>query len=596
MWGKRTAALLLCLMMAVLALPTIAMADDLLDVTFTPDTVVENASGKATVKFSLDNKSTSDIEIMQFVPQYEDNGIIVGNETVSVGTDNVISAGKTPGSIGVTINEALTSGRQYAVQFDVYYRVAGSDSVPTKITTSSVNIYKTSPSTATSTPEPEETAAPIDSNIALMLSSADATGNVVPAPKGNAGDTIHIRLPILNRSRSKVSKILVTPQLSATLDSFPFVIEAVDYTCKAPDLRAGELAEVDYTFKLSSKVTSGVKEVKFNAVYFNYAKEAYETATFSVFVTVVKGAAASLTDEDGITITSTPKIIIESYSVKPDKAEDQESGRLFAGEQFEMSFTIRNTSSKEAVQNIQITLSNEGGTIMPANNGSNSLYIDRIAAGGSAEKTLKMQSSPDAEDKAHTLSVKFGYESTETLKTYEATETITLPISQRMRVRIDDPVVYGDAMLGQSSPINFSLYNMGKASLFNCMVDVEGDGLKMEEPYFGGNITAGSQMRADFNVIPSTAGQIEGKVIITYEDVYGQETRVEKPFTLNVMENSMPNPDEGEGVFKPGFEEELKPATPVWVYIAGGVVVLGGLFVLIKTLRRKRRKRELEDV
>jgi hypothetical protein len=118
----------------------------------------------------------------------------------------------------------------------------------------------------------------------------------------------------------------------------------------------------------------------------------------------------------------------------------------------------------------------------------------------------------------------------------------------------------------------------------------------MEEAYFGGNITAGSQMRADFNVIPSTSGQIEGKVIITYEDVYGQETRVEKPFTLNVMENSMPNPEEGEGVFQPGMEEELKPATPVWIYIAGGAVILGGLFFLIKTLRRKRRKRELEDV
>ncbi|MEL7601559.1 MAG: hypothetical protein AAGU77_00225 [Bacillota bacterium] len=429
-----------------------------------------------------------------------------------------------------------------------------------------------------------------------MLSSADADGQIVPAPKGDAGDTIHIRLPILNRSRSKVSKILVTPQLSATLDSFPFVIEAVDYTCKAPDLRAGELAEVDYTFKLSSKVTSGVKEVKFNAVYFNYAKDAYETATFSVFVTVVKGATGTLTDEDGVAITSTPKVIVESYSVKPAKLEDQESGRLFAGEQFELSFTIRNTSSKEAVQNIQVTISNEGGAILPANNGSNSLYIDRIAAGDSVEKTLKMQSSPDAEDKAHTLSVKFGYESSETLKTYEATETITLPISQRMRVRVGDPVIYGDAMIEQSTPVNFSLYNMGKATLYNCMVDVEGDGLRMEESYYGGNISSGNEMRADFNIIPSTAGQIEGKVIITYEDVYGQQTRVEKPFTLNVQEAFMPGPEDGKDVFGPGFEEELKPKTPTWIFVAGGVILAGGVVTLLTALRRKRRKRELEDV
>ncbi len=583
MWGKRTAALLLCLMMAVLALPNMAMAAETGIEYSSSGSSFQLVNNKAIVQLVVNNNSGDDITVSDF------SASSISDE---LGTLKVIAS--TP-SKGKTI--ANGASEEFSIVITASGSSAGTFPVSIAAQLAVGNpISQTFLLTRTATEEPTETPAPTDSTIALMLSSADPTGAIVPAPKGNAGDTIHIRLPILNRSRSKVTKILVSPVLSATLDSFPFVIEAVDYTCKAPDLRSGELAEVDYTFKLSSKVTSGVKEVKFNAVYFNYAKDAYETATFSVFVTVVKGAVASLTDGDGVAITSTPKIIVESYSVKPAKPEDQESGRLFAGEQFEMSFTIRNTSSKEAVQNIQITLSNEGGAILPANNGSNTLYIDKITAGGSVEKTLKMQSSPDAEDKAHTLSVKFGYESSETLKTYEATETITLPISQRMRVRIDDPVVYGDAMLGQSTPINFSLYNMGKASLYNCMVNVEGDGLKMEEAYFGGNITAGSQMRADFNVIPSTAGQIEGKVIITYEDVYGQETRVEKPFTLNVMENSMPNPEEGEGVFKPGMEEELKPATPVWVYIAGGVVVLGGLFFLLKTLRRKRRKRELEDV
>lgn len=594
MWGKRTAALVLCLMMAVLTLPSAALAAGDLSITFNSATIVEDSTGKATIDFNIANQSISDITLLQVVPLYVSGGIIVSNDVATIDSYSLTaSGGTTTGSIIITINDALTSGKAYNAQLEVYYKI-GTET--RKLTSGDVKIYKTSPSTATTTPEPEETSAPTDSTIALMLSSADADGQVVPAPKGNAGDTIHIRLPILNRSRSKVSKILVTPQLSATLDSFPFVIEAVDYTCKAPDLRAGELAEVDYTFKLSSKVTSGVKEVKFNAVYFNYAKDAYETATFSVFVTVVKGASATLTDEDGVAITSTPKVIVESYSVKPAKPEDQESGRLFAGEQFELSFTIRNTSSKEAVQNIQVTISNEGGAILPANNGSNSLYIDRIAAGDSVEKTLKMQSSPDAEDKAHTLSVKFGYESSETLKTYEATETITLPISQRMRVRVGDPVIYGDAMIEQSTPVNFSLYNMGKATLYNCLVDVEGDGLRMEESYYGGNISSGNEMRADFNIIPSTAGQIEGKIIITYEDVYGQQTRVEKPFTLNVQEAFMPGPEDGKDVFGPGFEEELKPKMPTWIFVAGGVILAGGVVTLLTALRRKRRKRELEDV
>ena len=594
MWGKRTAALVLCLMMAVLTLPGVALAADPTIVVIgtaeeddgTP--IIYEVSGVA--QFSIRINSSAGLTI---------DKILAGDsKLVSIEYTPADDSGEIVVSPGVTkqitlncgVSSSLDSG-SYSTSIKLYTK----DST-TPIATTPIRLYKTTKSSSEVAEEAGETPDPTDSTVALMLSSADANGEIVPAPRGDAGDTIHIRLPILNRSRSKVTKVLVTPQISATLDSFPFVIEAVDYTCKAPDLRAGELAEVDYTFKLSSKVTSGVKEVKFNAVYYNYAKNAYETATFSVFVTVVKGASSTLTDEDGVAITSTPKVIIESYSVKPAKLEDQESGRLFAGEQFEMSFTIRNTSAKEAVQNIQVTLSNEGGAILPANSGSNSLYIDRIAAGDSVEKTMKMQSSPDAEDKAHTLSVKFGYESSETLKTYEATETITLPISQRMRVRVGDPVVYGDAMLEQSTPINFSLYNMGKSSLYNCMVDVEGDGLRMEESYYGGNISAGSEMRADFSIIPSTAGQIEGKVVITYEDVYGQQTRVEKPFTLNVQEAFMPGPEDGKDVFGPGFEEELKPKTPNWLLIVGGVVLVGGVVVLLGALRRKRRKRELEDV
>lgn len=441
---------------------------------------------------------------------------------------------------------------------------------------------------------------PTDSNSALIMSSVGADGNVVLAPKGDVGDRIHITLPIFNRTKSRIRNILVTPQISSSLDSFPFDVEAVNYTVSVEDMSPGQTREVNYDFRLAEKVTSGVKEVKFTVIYYNVQKYSYESATLSAFVTVVNGYTPDKTDEDGNIIATTPKIILEGYTITPLNAEDQQSGRLFAGEKFSIKLAILNTSSEEAVKNIQLTLSNEGGVILPADNGSNTVYIDRIGAGETVEKTLTFQSAPDAEAKAHSLVAKFNYESTKTLKAYEATETITLPISQRMRVRIDDPMVYGDAMLEQSIPVSFSLYNMGKSTLYNCLVDVEGNGLKMEESFYGGNISSGNTMRADFNVIPSAAGQIEGKVIITYEDVYGEQTTVEKPLTLNVLENMMPDegmvgPD-GE-VFKPGMEPaQPQGGLPTGLIIAIGAAVLIGVIVLLVLLKRKRRRKQLEEV
>jgi len=449
-----------------------------------------------------------------------------------------------------------------------------------------------------------------DPNASIILASVGTDGTVIPAVSGNAGDRVQVRLPLFNRSISSLTKILVTPQISATLDSFPFDIEATNYTCSVGDMMPGQIREVNYSFKISKDATSGVKEVKFSIMDFNFYKQAFEATTVSVFVTVVKGAAAAQTDDKGQVITTTPKIILSGYSYKPEKEEDQAAGHLYAGEKFTLSLTIENTSSEEAVRNIQLTLSNEAGVILPADSGSNTVYISKIGPGESVEKTLEFQSAPDAEAKAQSLAAKFNYESAKTLKSYEAAETLSLPLMQRMRVRIDDPAVYGDALLGSSMPISFSLYNMGKSSIYNCMVEVEGEGLAMEESFYGGNVAAGSTMQADFNVIPSVAGEITGTVIVTYEDVYGEQTRVEKPLTLNVQDASAMQGGEGmegPGAGKPGMidgggAEAFNPnggapaGLPVWAYIAIGAAALLGIGALVVVLRRKRRRKHLEEL
>ena len=439
---------------------------------------------------------------------------------------------------------------------------------------------------------------PSDSNSALIISPVGMDGKVVTAPKGNVGDRVHIRIPLFNRTRGRITNILIMPQVSSTLDSFPFNVDAANYTVSVPDMMAGQTREVSYDFTIADKVTSGVKEVKFSVIYYNVNKYAYETATLSMFVTVVKGYTPDMTDKDGNLIATTPKIILEGYSITPLNPDDLESGRLFAGEKFSLKLFILNTSSEEAVKNIQLNLSNEGGIILPADNGSNTIYINKIGSGETVEKTLVFQSAPDAEAKAYSLAAKFNYESAKTLKTYEATETITMPISQRMRVRIDEPMVYGDAMLEQSTPVSFSLYNMGKSTIYNCMVDVEGEGIKLEESFYGGNITSGNTMRADFNVIPSVEGQMDAKVIITYEDVYGQQIREEKPLTFNVMGSFNPEEGmgEGEGVFQPGMEMPPQSSFPTGLIIAIAAVALIGTAAVIVILRRKRRRKHLEEV
>lgn len=504
-----------------------------------------------------------------------------------------------------TIDPSLPAGSTHKVTLSV--NEAGGDKVSVEF-----SIYKTSaPPTTTPDTTDTDTKPPATPNALLMLSPIDANNQVVPAPSGNYGDRITVRVPILNRgsANARASRIIVTPQISATLDNFPFVIEAVDYSRSVDDMSMGQIREVSYNLQLSKEVTAGIKEVKFNAVYYNSIKQEYETATFSVFVTVVKGKTPPVTGEEGEALVSTPKLIIESYSLIPDKSDD--NGVLYAGEQFSLSMKIRNTADV-TVKNIQMTLDNTDGTILPANNGSNTLYIDRIGVGEVVERTVLMQSAPETEPKSHMLSVKFGYESASTLKSYEATATVSLPIRQRIRMRIDDPVIMETTVsLGQSVYVYFNIINMGNSSVKNLMVNVEGNGLRMEEAYYGGNISSGMSTTADFAIIPDEAGEIKGKIIISYEDAMGEEIRVEKPFTLSVMGggdmfSGEIDPTTGMPVDMGGiYDGEIMPVDgpggvggkrlPLWLTITLIVVGAGAAVTVAVVVYKKKRKKSLED-
>ncbi|GEM_PF-315512 len=438
----------------------------------------------------------------------------------------------------------------------------------------------------------------------FRLSSYDAEGKFVSAPSGNAGKGVVVRIP-LQCLRSNISNVTIAPVLSTSLDSFPFEIAALDYTQGlAGNLYRGAIVEFRYSgFKLNEKVTAGVKKVDFTISWLDDwdSSNTRQSMTISVYVNVVKGYEEN-TNPDGTQAISKPKVILDSYSISTDK--------IYAGEQFDVKFTLRNTSSEEAVQNIQISISDtaEVGKLMPANNGSNTLYIAKIGKGETHTETISMQSAPDTEAKAYTLKLDFSYEGASNIASYTATETIAVPILQRIRIKVDDPVVYDDAWVGQSCAIYFALYNMGKAPIYNCMVDVDGEGLAMEETYFGGTVTAGSTMRADFSIIPSVGGDIAGEIVITYEDVYGEQMEERLPLNLFVneempMDDPMIDPVTGLPIgggdigMDPGVEViggETGGFPWLWVGIGAAVVAAGAAVAVI--LLKKKRAKELEDV
>lgn len=434
-----------------------------------------------------------------------------------------------------------------------------------------------------------------DSEFRIRTSSVDSNGVCVLTPSGDYGDQLEVRLP-LTCTNGYVYDLKVTPVLSNDIEKFPFDIDLVDYTLSYPgSIGRGQVVEFLYHLRLSKKATVGVKQVDFNVTYRNDEGD-LKSGTVSLFVNVRKGLSPT-SDKD--TTTSVPKLIIESYKLSSDK--------IYAGETFDLEFTIKNTSDSTNLQNVQIHIKDAGetATIVPASGGSNTLYISKIGKGQSSSQKVSLQTAPDATAKAYTLNVDFSYESASTNAAHTANETIAVPILQKIRLKCDEPTVYDDvSYLDSSTSMSIKMYNMGRSSVYNCIVDVEGNGLKLEESYFGGTLSAGSTLAADISVIPSEAGDIQGTVVISYEDVYGEPGEERLPFTLHVedpnagMENmegmeGMGGEGMEGGMTDPGMEGGSK-GFPWWGWVIGAGALGGGGFFGFKKLK-KRRAHSLED-
>ena len=544
--------------------------------------VFQENAGSVNMTIDIENKS-NDYDVILAAIQPSGGCIISasGNDTIPKKSTKAVNITATLASSG---NAAGT----LTLLFNVPYGDSNNPSYEL-VTASCSDFSIVRAPSATEAPKKE------DSEFRIRTSSVDSNGVCVLTPSGDYGDQLEVRLP-LTCTNGYVYDLKVTPVLSNDIEKFPFDIDLVDYTLSYPgSIGRGQVVEFLYHLRLSKKATVGVKQVDFNVTYRNDEGD-LKSGTVSLFVNVRKGLSPT-SDKD--TTTSVPKLIIESYKLSSDK--------IYAGETFDLEFTIKNTSDSTNLQNVQIHIKDAGetATIVPASGGSNTLYISKIGKGQSSSQKVSLQTAPDATAKAYTLNVDFSYESASTNAAHTANETIAVPILQKIRLKCDEPTVYDEiSYLESSTSMSIRMYNMGRSSIYNCIVDVEGNGLKLEESYFGGTLSAGSTLAADISVIPSVAGDIQGTIVISYEDVYGEPGEERLPFTLHVedpnagMENmegmeGMGGEGMEGGMTDPGMEGGSK-GFPWWGWVIGAGALGGGGFFGFKKLK-KRRARSLED-
>ena len=103
-----------------------------------------------------------------------------------------------------------------------------------------------------------------------------------------------------------------------------------------------------------------------------------------------------------------------------------------------------------------------------------------------------------------------------------------------------------ELMVGNPTEMSVSIYNTGKDNLNTFMCDVIGKGIKIDnDQKFIGNFNTGTQETFSFTATPTREGEIEGQIMLSYEDSTGKVHTQIKDFSKEVSPGMLEDMEAG---------------------------------------------------
>lgn len=423
-----------------------------------------------------------------------------------------------------------------------------------------------------------------------VLKSSEEPSNLefkdVTFPTGTIlrNQSVSIGFNLVNTGKTPINDIKVTATSTATDGLASKSISTVNTKVINPN--AMNYYKFDFIVTPAAQTMNYPVELK--AVYTDDdGVERTVTQNTGVFVKAPK-------EGTGTENSSTPKLIIEEYFFTPDIIE--------AGKPFTMHLTIFNTNANKTVKNIKLFLTSDaqekageqqGGqapssaSVFTPIDSSNTFFIDSIAPGKRVDKEITLTTVPDTAAKTYTIVANFEYEDAKAEK-FTSTEQIGVPVVQQAKLGLGEILAQGPYTVGMESPLSLEFYNTGKATLYNVMVKITGDGFTTDTPtYYKGNFTPGSSDQFSCNITPTEAGQKKATITFTYEDSTGntQEKKEEFDFTVEDM------PEMSEDEMAPPAPQGPSKGAIIGIISAVAAAVVAAVLIIKK---RKNKNKDLE--
>ncbi|MBP8968991.1 MAG: hypothetical protein KBG42_06880 [Lachnospiraceae bacterium] len=422
----------------------------------------------------------------------------------------------------------------------------------------------------------------------------------------NYGEYTYLTLSLINLGKTDVTDVVITPQESTDINKWPFEITTASNALVIPKIQASSDIHTAHTlaqnatwvFLVSKQAKTGTYPLTFDVIYYRGGAAEKTTITTYIHINGAPGAGTLNESADKDDKVSTPRIIVTGFKTDPEV--------VYAGDTFNLTISVQNTSMTTAVSNIQFDLAaakegNNNETTYEAflpTSGSATIFVPSITPGATTSISIEMTARSDLMQKPYVIALSAAYEDSEK-NPYTMSSNISIPIKQEARIDSGEVEIVPESIeVGNQSNIMFPVYNKGKTTLYNVQVDFIGDSIEGGSTFLG-KLEPGATGNVDAMVTGIAATTDDGIITarISYEDEAGNVSYIEKEITLFVMESYYPEDEFGydDGFYiEDGFEEEQGGGGVFWKPIVITIIVLAVVGVIVwRVIARKRRNKKM---
>ena len=489
---------------------------------------------------------------------------------------------KTPVTYSLRVAEELGSG-SYPLNVEVRYKLPdGTDATMTDM--AYINIIRPTVSTET---------------------RMQLTGISQDVSNPGSANTVRLTLTITNSGATTARDVSVG---FSGLSASAFTLAGDFGDRKLENIEAGATVSTTFSLYVSPSLVNGNYPLTVVIKYSDSEGAQERTVETDVYVRVNRPDPPKEEPEEEEPPGGVPRVIISRHSISVES--------VVAGSPFELSVTLLNTSETKNIENMKVTFTDAAGVFIPVA-GVNSFYIPELPIGQTTEISITLSAKQDAETKSYPITISLEYED-EKSRPYTVSESLSIPVYLPQRLEVSNVNFFEDGR-GMAF-LSFQFINKGKSPLYNMNIRIEGSMSAMEGDYYIGTFHPGQADYFEDTIIPFMFGDVEGAIVLEYEDSAGTMQELRYPLMTYIGEPYYPDPGEegffpggpGGFPFDPGFpggEDGMwidgmwvengggGEGLPLWLLltIIGGVVLAGLIVTIVLVKKAKRKRIEMED-